>query len=612
MVLEPLESVTTPEANEVADPSFVSPPPPIRRDDELPSVTGELSSEIGAPQVPQFPSSKPTPQAVAPPTTPRRRFRRQSRETGTVSTRTSGGTVVTFPPQNAPGSGPGEIGRVTSSVPAVAPGAPPSANLGSTGIASAPVAPDVLLDPAELAPSPRVEPTPERAGFLVAPSAQDRVRDVGAAAESGPWLLIDPEDVGRADTVPDASSDEPVVETEAETETETMEAAPAKADDAATAGPEDQERLVDLEYLFAASTIDVGPIDLSTSETQIEVPAEPVAFADPVTPVEPVTLAEPVVPVPPQIPEIQSASTIPAPGPSAIARPVVSEANPADDFDARDDLDALLAEFSIAMAPARTSEPKAEPAPDVAPPDVPEIDTPDESSDELAKPTGFGIGEVTVPSAEVIDHAAVIERGETVDLNLADITVPSAEVVDQSVDSALDAAPELDVASELESEFDVAPELESELDVASELESEPVADVPADIAEPAPPALPQPPGDPAPSGGMFFETLNRRQTESSRSPRRVAKSPAEVFASETSLLPARTRRGDQMLVEPHDVGHSWFNKSGELPLLNLTDDGKEVRTERRTGAFVKRTLLTVLILVAIIGCLYVALNSIYL
>jgi hypothetical protein len=67
-----------------------------------------------------------------------------------------------------------------------------------------------------------------------------------------------------------------------------------------------------------------------------------------------------------------------------------------------------------------------------------------------------------------------------------------------------------------------------------------------------------------------------------------------------------------MLVEPHDVGHSWFNKSGELPLLNLTDDGKEVRTERRTGAFVKRTLLTVLILVAIIGCLYVALNSIYL
>lgn len=67
-----------------------------------------------------------------------------------------------------------------------------------------------------------------------------------------------------------------------------------------------------------------------------------------------------------------------------------------------------------------------------------------------------------------------------------------------------------------------------------------------------------------------------------------------------------------MLVEQHDAGHSWFNKSGELPLLNLADDGNTVQAEPKAGAFVRRTLLTVLILAAIIGCLYVALNSIYL
>ena len=466
--------------------------------------------------------------------------------------------------------------------------------------------PGILLDPSEVAPSPKPESGPERAGFLIAPSTNDRAQDVGAAAESGPWLLIDPEDIGRPDPAPDASFDEQTVSAEPEV---VVDDSAAEVDSSAVdAVEDDQDRLVDLEYLFAASTIDVGPIDLATADELVEIPSEP------------------VIPEPPQIPEIESASTVQVPAPSAIARPVAPEADPADDFDSQDDLDALLAEFSAAMAPAAdTSDPEAEPAVDLDPVEAPEAVSPEGFADELPRTTGFGFDDVTVPSAEVIDNApVVIGPSETVDLNLADITVPSAEVVDHAAaldDRDLGSAPDFDLNLELS-----APELLS-ADPGADVEpvpvpvpepdpgldSEHVVDVAADnLSDLQPESMPQTATDPAPAGGLFFETRNRQQPEAPRGRRRVAKSPAEVFASETSLLPARTRRGDQLLVEQHDAGHSWFNKSGELPLLNLADDGNTVQAEPKAGAFVRRTLLTVLILAAIIGCLYVALNSIYL
>ena len=74
----------------------VSSPPPIRRDEEVAAVTGELEPRPTVPFVPEFSRPK---QGRS------RRGRRGGTDTGPlpVATKATGGTVVTFPPKAAPG-----------------------------------------------------------------------------------------------------------------------------------------------------------------------------------------------------------------------------------------------------------------------------------------------------------------------------------------------------------------------------------------------------------------------------------------------------------------------------------------------------------------------------
>ena len=57
----------------------------------------------------------------------------------------------------------------------------------------------MLFDPSDLTQPAPVEPAPERAGFLTAPAVEERVEDRGVVADAGPWLLIDPEEIGGSD-----------------------------------------------------------------------------------------------------------------------------------------------------------------------------------------------------------------------------------------------------------------------------------------------------------------------------------------------------------------------------------------------------------------------------
>ncbi len=316
---------------------------------------------------------------------------------------------------------------------------------------------------------------------------------------------MDPEDVGRSDPA------SPPRKGHAETEELTYGKVEA-VDSAAADVAEDPDRLVDLEYLFAAHTIEVGPIDLAAADTSLEKPSEP-AIADPL-----------------QGREIRPASAVPASGPL----PAADDVDPAGDFESDDGLDALLAEFSAAIDPdAARADPEAEPVVGL-------------ESTEVSVPP-------SQPSSEVIDHASR--------LNL--------DAINRDVAVGRTSTPEVDSESLL-------------------------------------------PGDLAPAGKLFFETLNRELPTPLEPPQQMAKYPAEVFASETAPLPARTRRGDQLSTEQHDAGHSWFNLSSELPILNLTDDSPKPQAQGRAVRFLKRTLLTLLTVAAIAGCLYVALDSIYL
>ena len=72
-------------------------PPPIRRDHEVPAVTGELAPPLATPDVPEFDPPRPASKRVLRPP------RRAVPDLGPVTTKASGGTVVTFPPKSAPG-----------------------------------------------------------------------------------------------------------------------------------------------------------------------------------------------------------------------------------------------------------------------------------------------------------------------------------------------------------------------------------------------------------------------------------------------------------------------------------------------------------------------------
>ena len=80
-----------------ATPSPIPPaPPPIRRDHEVAAVTGELHNSTTVPAVPEFAGDeRPTKRRRRPPSA-------RSSRSGPVRKNTSGGTVVTFPPQSAP------------------------------------------------------------------------------------------------------------------------------------------------------------------------------------------------------------------------------------------------------------------------------------------------------------------------------------------------------------------------------------------------------------------------------------------------------------------------------------------------------------------------------
>ncbi len=75
------------------DAGFVPSPPPIRRDEDVPAVTGELRPPQSTPYVPEF---------VAPGGKRRRRKKADEDPNRPVTTKAPGGTVATFPPKSPP------------------------------------------------------------------------------------------------------------------------------------------------------------------------------------------------------------------------------------------------------------------------------------------------------------------------------------------------------------------------------------------------------------------------------------------------------------------------------------------------------------------------------
>ncbi|MEM9653404.1 MAG: hypothetical protein AAGA65_15000 [Actinomycetota bacterium] len=650
----------------------------------------------------------------------KRKFRRQNRDDGTTATRTSGGTVVTFPPQAAPGSGPGEIGRITSTLPesptdeaspaSPAPPAPPERPTGRAAGGSthapadrgtAPIDPTQLLDPSELAGSP----PGERAGFLVAPVSRPPV-DAAPVADADPWLLIDPDDIGGPDRTPPADG---AADARSGSDPETTSAPASEPGDADQA--DEAKRLADLEYLFAARTMDIGPLDLENRSAPIPsvAPAEPSADAEPMADarVVPSTDDPDAADLEPvdrfagqaeQIPETDAdaddglpAAAGPTLGARALPVPTIDEQasgtpvadqpvteddageeadagdNPTDKVRADDstidegvtdegavigtgtdeELDRLLADLSAATeAPA----PPAEPSP---PPPSSRVD-------------------VTVPSAQVVDHAATLGPDDTDDDQAPDESEPRLAATAES-DSQPDlpsggGSPATSVeqpASTMEAEDPAGLEAETRLAPRPD-----PAAAPDHIAAPEPPATPESPAtpeppvapdhaatpqpsatpDPAPApgptpkplaapershtpaprfspggpvrrrpvvaprvqparpGGHLFDGGRRPQEELASE--QAAMSRAEVFASETSMMPAKTRRGDELPeVEPHDVGHSWFNLSGELPLLNIQDLQTMDGQSGRLRWFLIRLALVLVVLAVAVGGLYVALSA---